>query len=87
MEGVVSSSDFYHFLLDLAIILISTKLMGIISKRVSMPQVVGALIAGVIFGPAVLGFIHETDFIKKMAELGVIVLMFSAGMEIDLKEL
>lgn len=81
------SGDFYHFLLDLALILISTKILGIFSKKVKMPQVVGALLAGVIMGPAVLNIIHESDFIKKLAELGVIVLMFSAGMEMDLKEL
>ncbi len=81
------SSDFYHFLFDLAIILIFTKIFGVFSKRIRMPQVVGALIAGVVLGPAMLGIIHETDFIRKLAELGVIVLMFSAGMEIDLKEL
>lgn len=87
MENVSSAPDFYHFLLDLAIILISTKIFGIFSKKVKMPQVVGALVAGVVFGPAILGIIHETDFILKLSELGVIVLMFSAGMEMDLKEL
>lgn len=87
MEQASGSSDFYHFLLDLAIILISTKIFGIFSKKVKMPQVVGALVAGVVMGPAVFGIIHETDFIMKLSELGVIVLMFSAGMEIDLKEL
>ena len=86
METTAGSQDFYHFLLDLAIILIATKVFGIFSKKIRMPQVVGALVAGVVMGPALLGVIHETDFIKKLAELGVIVLMFSAGMEIDLKE-
>lgn len=81
------SHDFYHFLLDLALILLATKVFGIFSKKIRMPQVVGALVAGVVMGPALLGVIHETDFIKKLAELGVIVLMFSAGMEIDLKEM
>jgi len=77
----------YHFLLDLAIILLSTKVLGILTKKVQMPQVVGALIAGVILGPAVLGILHETDFVKQLAELGVIVLMFSAGLETNLNEL
>lgn len=77
----------YHFLLDLAIILLSTKIFGIITKKVQMPQVVGALLAGLILGPAVLKVVHETDFIKQLSELGVIVLMFTAGMETDLKEL
>ena len=52
-----------------------------------MPQVVGALLAGLILGPAMLGLVQETDFVKKTAEIGVIVLMFCAGMETDLEEL
>lgn len=76
-----------HFLLDLSIILLSTKALGLLTRRFQMPQVVGALLAGLILGPAVLGIIHENDFIDKMAELGVIVLMFTAGLETDLKEL
>lgn len=76
-----------NFLLDLAIILLSTKVLGLITKKIHMPQVVGALIAGLILGPSMFGIIHETDFISKMAELGVIVLMFSAGLETDMKEL
>ena len=75
------------FLLDLTIILLSTKVLGLITKKIHMPQVVGALIAGLLLGPSMLGIIHETDFISKMAELGVIVLMFSAGLETDMKEL
>lgn len=76
-----------HFLLDLAVILLSTKIFGLITRRVHMPQVVGALLAGLILGPAVFDIVHETDFIDKMARLGVIVLMFGAGMETDIKEL
>ena len=77
----------YGFLLHLAIILLSTKVLGVITKKVQMPQVVGALVAGVILGPAVFGIIHETTFINQIAELGVIVLMFTAGLETNIKEL
>lgn len=52
-----------------------------------MPQVVGALVAGVILGPAVLNVLSETEFIQKLAELGVIVLMFTAGLETDINQL
>lgn len=76
-----------HFLLDLAIILLSTKILSIGSKKIKMPQVVGALLAGLILGPCVLNLVHESDFISKMSELGVILLMFSAGLNTDLKEL
>ena len=52
-----------------------------------MPQVVGALIAGLIFGPACLKILHETAFFTQLAELGVIVIMFSAGMGTNIKDL
>lgn len=77
----------YKFLFDLAVILMSTKLFGLITKKVQMPQVVGALLAGVILGPAVLNVLSETEFIKQLAELGVIVLMFTAGLETDVNQL
>ncbi|HEY8364322.1 MAG TPA: cation:proton antiporter [Haloplasmataceae bacterium] len=77
----------YQFLLDIALILISTKALGLVVRRYHMPQVVGALLAGLILGPAMLNILHETDFLKEVAELGVIVMMFSAGIETDLKEL
>ncbi len=77
----------YQFLLDLAIILMFTKLLGITTTKVRMPQVVGALLAGLLLGPAVFGIMEETDFLRTVAELGVIVLMFSAGLETDIKEL
>ena len=77
----------YHFLLFLALILIFTKLFGVITAKVHLPQVVGALIAGVILGPSVLGFINQNDFLIKISEIGVIMLMFLAGIDTDLEEL
>ena len=76
-----------QYLLDLALILLSTKVLGLLSHRFRMPQVVGALCAGLLLGPAVTGIIQETDFIKTTASLGVIVLMFTSGMETDIHEL
>lgn len=77
----------YDFLLDLALILLSTKLLGLLTRKVQMPQVVGALLAGLILGPAGLGWLQANDFISTLSELGVIVLMFSAGLETDIQEL
>jgi len=77
----------YHFLLDLAIILASTKVLGALTKKIQMPQVVGALTAGLLLGPAVFGIIDDTQFIKQLAEVGVVVLMFSAGLETNLNDL
>ena len=77
----------YHYLLDLALILFSTKVLGILTKKIQMPQVVGALLAGLIMGPACLNILAETEFLTQLSELGVIVLMFSAGMGTDIQEL
>lgn len=77
----------YEFLLVIAIILLSTKLLGLLSERVHMPQVVGALVAGILLGPSVLNFVGETDFLLKTSEIGVIMLMFLAGLDTDLGEL
>ena len=77
----------YKYLLDIALILISTKILGLLTRRIQLPQVVGALIAGLLLGPACFVVLQETDFIKNIAEIGVIVLMFAAGLETDVQEL
>ena len=65
----------YNFLLDLALILLTTKILGLVTRRYNMPQVVGALLAGLLMGPACLNILHETTFIHDAAEIGVVVLM------------
>ena len=77
----------YHYLLDLALILLSTKLLGIVTGKFQMPRVVGALLAGLILGPAALNILSETAFLTQLSELGVIVILFTAGMGTDLREL
>lgn len=93
----------YGYLWQLALILGSTKLLGLLTKKFNMPQVVGALLAGLILGPAVLGnllsgvvigghhlvdlTLYQTSFTDHLAEIGVIVLMFCAGLETDINEL
>ncbi len=76
----------YSFLLFLAIIMISTKILGLFTRKIHMPAVVGALVAGVILGPSCLNLITLTGdtgvFLEQMAELGVILLMFNAGLRI-----
>ena len=67
--------------------MLSTKVLGIVTKRFALPQVVGALLAGLLLGPAMLGVLQETTLMDQLAELGVIVLMFNAGLETDLGEL
>ncbi len=77
----------YDFLFDLALILLSTKLLGLLTRKFKMPQVVGALLAGLILGPTMFNVLKQTVFITDVSEVGVIVLMFIAGLETDVKEL
>lgn len=77
----------YTFLLLLAIILLSTKVLGLVTERIQLPQVLGALLAGIILGPTGFGVLESTDFLVKTAEIGVIMLMFTAGIDTDMKEL
>lgn len=79
----------YTYLLYIAIILIFTKVLGLLSKRVKLPQVVGALIAGIILGPVCLNLVSldTAPVLSSISEIGVIVLMFSAGLETDIGEL
>lgn len=77
----------YNVFRDLAIIIIFAKFFGILARKCKAPQVVGEIIAGLLIGPSVLGLVAQSDFLLEMAEVGVVLLMFSAGLETDLKEL
>ncbi len=72
---------------DLAIIIIAAKFFAIVARKCKAPQVVGEIIAGLIIGPSILGWVNQSDFLLQMAEIGVIILMFSAGLETNLKDL
>lgn len=84
----------YGYLLFIALVLISTKFLGLVTKKFHMPQVVGALVAGLIIGPACLNLssvllagAESQSMIESLSEVGVIVLMFSAGLETDIQKL
>lgn len=77
----------YEILRDLAIILLSAKLCAMVARKLKFPQVAGQIVAGLLIGPCFLGLVQPSDFITKMAEIGVILVMFSAGLETDLKDL
>lgn len=72
---------------DLAIIIVFAKVFGILARKCKAPMVVGEIIAGLIIGPCLLGWVEPNEFILQMAEIGVILLMFSAGLETNLKDL
>lgn len=100
------------FVMALAIIMISTKLCGMLARRFGLPQVLGYIVAGLLIGPAIFGmagfsligfygsntpsFIALDEFVidggeftvlDVFAKIGVIMIMFSAGLETDMAEL
>lgn len=72
---------------NLLLVLLAAWLSGNIVKRMGYPEVLGELAAGIIFGPALLGILHEGEAIKVLAEIGVFLMMFYIGMEVDHGEL
>lgn len=85
MEG--KTEGMMEFLLQLAIIIVSTKIAGDCAVRCGQPSVLGKLIVGVILGPALLGWIQPSDMVSTFSNIGVLLLMFLAGLETDLEEL
>ena len=79
--------EIYDVFRDLAIITVSAKLMGLLARKVNVPQVVGEILAGLLIGPSLLGLVAQTDFLTQMAEIGVILLMFSAGLGTNLRDM
>jgi len=77
----------FEFFFEIALILLSTKFAGDLSVRLGQPSVLGKLIVGIVIGPAVLGWIENSELLSQLSNVGVILLMFIAGLETDLKEL
>ncbi|MGI6107549.1 MAG: cation:proton antiporter [Lachnospiraceae bacterium] len=79
--------DTLQILRDLCIILIFAKFFALLARKIHAPEVAGEIVAGLLIGPSVLGLVKQSDFISGMAEIGVILLMFSAGLETNVDQL
>jgi Na+:H+ antiporter len=77
----------FVFLLDIAIILLFANMGGYLSHKLKQPAVLGQIIAGLILGPSILSLVKSTEIISHLAEVGVILLMFIAGLETDIDDL
>ena len=79
--------DILSVLRDLAIIVIVAKAFGLLARKLKAPQVVGEIVAGLLLGPSLLNIVKLNDFLDICAGIGVVLLMFSAGLGTNLKQL
>ncbi|MBE7089570.1 MAG: cation:proton antiporter [Clostridiales bacterium] len=92
--------DAIDFLLQLSLILFTGKILGILLRRIGLPQVLGYILAGIFLGPAIWEMIFDipagsivpitamdNPYLKAFAEVGVIFVMFTAGLETNLKDI
>ncbi len=77
----------HTFFLHLLIILLSARLLAEVAVRLGAPAVIGELAAGIILGPSLLGYLEPNEVIRLLAEIGIILLLFSVGLETDVRRL
>ncbi|KQO10634.1 cation:proton antiporter [Paenibacillus sp. Leaf72] len=76
-----------EFILTLMLIIAVSKIAGALSVKAGQPAVLGKLLAGIVVGPALLGWVDNSDWLAHFSEIGVLLLMFIAGLETDLEQL
>jgi len=79
--------EVHSFFLHLIIILMSARFLGEVAAHMGAPSVTGEILAGIIFGPSILGIVEPNQILKLLAEIGVILLLFEVGLETDIGEL
>ena len=79
--------EVHTFFLQLMLILFTARLFAEVAVRFGVPAVIGELLAGVVLGPSLLGWLTPTDTIKLLAEIGVLLLLFEVGLETDVQRL
>ena len=79
--------EVHTFFLILMAVLLTARLFGELASRLHTPPVIGELLAGIVLGPSLLGWIEPTEVIKLLAEIGIIMLLFEVGLETDVRQL
>lgn len=74
-------------LLDIAFILLAARIFGEIASRIDVPPIIGELVAGIVLGPSLLGWVEPNDVLALLAEIGIILLLFEVGLETDIGRL
>lgn len=74
-------------LLQLAIILAAARIAGEIVMHLGAPSVIGELLVGVVLGPSQLAWVHPNEFLRLLADIGIILLLFQVGLETNIRRL
>ncbi len=77
----------HDLFLQLVIILLGARLCAEIALRLNVPGVLGEIVAGIVLGPSVLGILEINEMVRLLAALGIVLLLFEAGLEADLHRL
>ncbi|HWL64698.1 MAG TPA: cation:proton antiporter, partial [Actinomycetota bacterium] len=76
-----------HVLVDILVVLVVAKCAAEISLRIGAPTVAGELVAGILIGPSLLGWVEESAALAILAELGVLLLLVEVGMQMEIGDL
>lgn len=79
--------EVHTFFLILLTMLLAARILGELAARLGAPPVIGELVAGVLLGPSLLGWVEPTAVIRLLAEIGIILLLFEVGLETDVLRL
>ncbi|MDP2561617.1 cation:proton antiporter [Psychrobium sp. 1_MG-2023] len=77
----------HDYFLYLMVILLTARILAELATRLKAPSVIGELLAGIVLGPSLLGWIEPIEAIKLMAEIGILLLLFEVGLQTDIKRL
>lgn len=75
------------FFLSLVLILLFARVFGEMAAKLNVPPVMGEMLAGILLGPSLLGWVEPTDVIQMLAEFGLILLLFEVGLDTDISRL
>ena len=79
--------DTAPLVLDVGIVLLGAATMGFIARKVGLPAVVGYLLTGLLVSPFTPGYVANNDQLSLLADIGVVLLLFEVGIEIDLRRI
>ena len=74
-------------LVDILIVLVAAKVAAELAERLNIPAVIGEIVAGVVIGPSMLGWVEQIEVLRILGELGVILLLLEVGLQMDVGEL